>query len=90
MQFKPDSAQTHYRLGNARVKAQQLEGAVAAYREAVRLDPAFYEAHVNLGGALLLLNRAAKAVAVYEQVLRLRPGDPLAQANLERTKAMLR
>ena len=90
VQFKPDSAQTHYRLGNARVKAQQLEGAVAAYREAVRLDPAFYEAHVNLGGALLLLNRAAEAVAVYEQVLRLRPGDPLAQANLERTKAMLR
>ena len=42
----------HYNLGVALGSKGDLDGAIAEYREALRLNPNNDEAHVNLGVAL--------------------------------------
>jgi len=40
--------EAHYNLGNARMVAHDLEGAIEAYQQALRLDPSFQDAKFNL------------------------------------------
>ena len=55
--------------------------AVEAYREAVRLDPAFYEAHYNLGLAYARQNNSTAALPSYEKALVIRPDSADARYN---------
>lgn len=48
-------------LGLAHAAFGQHEQAVAAFREAIRLDPGFVPPHGNLGGSLIALNRFSEA-----------------------------
>ncbi len=43
----------HINLGNALVLSQDLEGAIAEYRKAIKLNPDYGLAYLNLGAALL-------------------------------------
>jgi len=52
--------ESHYNLGNALLGAQQLPGAVAAYRDALRLKPDDARARRNLEIALLKLQQQKK------------------------------
>jgi hypothetical protein len=56
--------------------------AVAACREALRLQPDYYPAHNNLGLALGAQGKVAEAVAAYREALRLQPDSPQAHFNL--------
>ena len=50
-----------------------MDGAIAAYREAIRLDPKSATAHFNLGNIHHDLGRFGEAQACYEEALRLNP-----------------
>jgi Flp pilus assembly protein TadD len=50
-----------------------LDGAEAAYREAIRLDPKYARAHYQLGMALRARRDVDGAVAAYRQAIRLEP-----------------
>jgi tetratricopeptide (TPR) repeat protein len=50
-------AQASYNLGNARLKQGNAEGAIAAYRDALRLDPSNADARYNLSYALRQLRQ---------------------------------
>jgi tetratricopeptide (TPR) repeat protein len=65
------------------LKAQgNLPGAVACYREALRLDPKLAPAHVNLGNAFYDQKDLAGAVACYREAIRLDPKDARVHFNL--------
>lgn len=54
-------------------RAGKGDAAIAAYQEAVALDPAFKEAHYNLGKALYDAKRYEEAVASLQAALQLDP-----------------
>jgi tetratricopeptide (TPR) repeat protein len=51
--------------------------ALAAYEQAIRLDPSQPEYHVGKGRTLARLRRYDEAFLAYGEALRLRPGDPM-------------
>jgi serine/threonine-protein kinase len=55
---------------------------VAAYREALRIDPGFSRAHYNLGNALRDLHQPEAAEVAYREALRFDPALPGACWNL--------
>ena len=57
----------HYNLGIALYAKGDLDGAIAAYREAIRLDPNHAKAHGALGQALLLQGQFAEAKAASQK-----------------------
>jgi tetratricopeptide (TPR) repeat protein len=60
----------------------KLEEAVAAYREAINLDPAFTEAMHGLARALQDLQRYDEAIEVAQKIAELDPDDVLAHTSL--------
>lgn len=60
-------------LGVALGLLHDAPGKIAAYREAVRLDPQYYLAHFNLGLSLEDVDDLPGAVASYREALRLNP-----------------
>ena len=57
-------------------------GAIARYREALRLSPDYPEAHQNLAAALQAVGRSGESVAECRQLVRLRPDNPESHFNL--------
>ena len=72
------SSEPGYRntLGIVLGDLRQWDGSVTAFAEAVRLDPACFEAHRNLGMALSRAGRADDAVTPLTRAAELRPLDP--------------
>src|SRR5262249_47807946 len=73
LRIKPDYAEAHNNLGNARLQSPGRRAeAIAEYREAIRINPEYAEAHDNLGTALSQIpDRLQEAIAEYEAALRL-------------------
>jgi tetratricopeptide (TPR) repeat protein len=67
--------------GNTLYGLKRNEEAVAAYEQAIRLDPNYAAAYNNKGIALNELKRNEEAVAAYEQAIRLDPNDTAAYNN---------
>ena len=59
-----------------------LEGAIAAFREAIRIKPDYVEAHNNLGVALRDKGDVAGGIAACKEAIRLRPADAPGHCNL--------
>jgi tetratricopeptide (TPR) repeat protein len=68
-----------YFLGLSLDRAGKRSDALAAFREAVRLNPKSAEAHLGIGKTELALGRAKDAIAELQETLRLSPGDVRAQ-----------
>lgn len=66
-QTYPREAFAFNSLGMASAAFGQHEQAVAAFREALRLDPRFVPPHRNLTGSLIALNRFDEAKALVEE-----------------------
>jgi serine/threonine protein kinase/tetratricopeptide (TPR) repeat protein len=95
---RPTEAEPHYRealrLGPERVYVhlmrggflaghrRNFDGAVAAFRQALRLLPGCYEAHDGLGGARFAQGNFLAAEAAYQQAVCLRPSYAPARLNL--------
>jgi Flp pilus assembly protein TadD len=59
-----------------------VEEAVAAYRQAIDLDPGNAKAHYNLGNALKARGNGDEAIAAYRQAIELDPRNARAHYNL--------
>ena len=79
------AAQTAFAQGVRDQAARKLPDAVQAYRKAIQLDPAFFEAHYNLGLALATRGDFLPALAAYEDALAARPNSLDARYNLALT-----
>jgi tetratricopeptide (TPR) repeat protein len=79
----PKNAVALYNLGNALRAAGQLDGAEAAYREAVRLDGNHHGAAIDALAELLLSRGNLKeAIATCQTIVALIPNDPSAHSRL--------
>ena len=87
-QAAADAAPHHpalrYNLGVMLQEAGDAEAAAAAYAQATRLKPDFYQAWNNLGLALEDLKRADEATRAFRQALAARPDYSAALKNLGR------
>jgi tetratricopeptide (TPR) repeat protein len=77
----PDDFRFHNILGYL-LAGRSDPGAVAAYREAIRLRPDRAETHASFGVVLLELGQVEEARAAFEDTLRLNPNHPEALTSL--------
>lgn len=71
-----EAAADYNSLGNTRVLAGNLRGALEAYRKALECDPDSLEATVNVVQQLVKLGHRPEAQAVVDAALARRPADP--------------
>ena len=67
----------HYERGRARVAEGDLVGAIAAFRDALRVQADFVPAAVVLGDAYLQTGEPAQALRVWERAAEAQPALPL-------------
>src|SRR5262249_22119562 len=72
----------HYGLGTVLHAKQEYDAAIAAFREALRLDPKYAKAHYNLGNVLRDKKDYGAAIAAYKEAIRLDPDYAEATCNL--------
>jgi tetratricopeptide (TPR) repeat protein len=72
----------HDNLGLALYGRGDVDGAIAQYREALRINPGDDAVHVNLGNALARTGRPLEAQAEYREAIRIRPDDTDARTDL--------
>jgi len=77
-----DRAFVHHNLGIVHQQRNRHVEALAEFRAAARLDPAFGPARLLAGSSLLALGRAEEAVAELERAVRLLPGEKAAHLQL--------
>jgi Flp pilus assembly protein TadD len=78
----PNNPQALYALGVSQAQLGQMEDAIAAYEEAIRQKPDFFEAHSNLGTILGIRGRTTEAIAAFARAAKLRPDVAEIQVNL--------
>jgi len=88
--LNPRHTKAHRALARARLAAGDAEGALAAARSAIALDPTDPAPWVSAGEALLRLGRAEAAVGVFRGALEGHPGYGPAVNGLRRAQAALR
>jgi tetratricopeptide (TPR) repeat protein len=80
----PSPATVAYERGRADLSRGAYAQAVAAFTEAIRLDPDSFEAHFHRGVAYYLEGRQREALADYTVAIRVQPGS--ADAHLVRAR----
>jgi tetratricopeptide (TPR) repeat protein len=65
----------------------QVPDAVAAYRQALKLDPSYPEAHYNLGVVLDESGQRSEAIEHWRAAVRFRPGYAEAEQRLSAASA---
>ncbi|NEO58610.1 MAG: tetratricopeptide repeat protein [Okeania sp. SIO3B5] len=65
--------QTNFKTANQLFRKGKFNDAVAAYREAIALNPGFYHGHHNLGEALVKVGRIDEAIAAFRQAVAINP-----------------
>jgi len=73
--MNPNDGHAAYYLGNVLASKNRDEEALAAWRDAVRLDPANIVAHRNLGRALWVTGKKEEAVGQYQRAIAGAPED---------------
>jgi len=76
------NAEDHYYSALDLMASGNLEGAVAAYRESLTIDPTFTEAMHGLARALQDLQRYDEAIVVAQKIAEIDPDDVLAHTSL--------
>ncbi len=77
----PAYKQALNKIGEARLKARDYEGAVTAYREILKIDPTEYAPHNNLAAVYLASQNILEADHELDQVLAKKHLIPLGQRN---------
>jgi len=71
--FQPDRADLQHELALAYVGLARNDEALAAWQEAVRINPNFEEAYFTMGIVLAANHRNAEAVRAFHEVVRINP-----------------
>lgn len=79
-----ETAYVHNNLGIVLQDRGQHEKAVAEFRAAARLDPAYAAPRILLAASLLALGRAGEARTAAERAVKIAPREPLARLQLAR------
>jgi cytochrome c-type biogenesis protein CcmH/NrfG len=79
----PDDARIWYSLGLAQEARRDPGAAIAAYREAVRIDPKFGDAHKTLADVLASMGEHEQAIGVLDELLRVERTNEQAAINRE-------
>ena len=74
--FDPRYPNAHFALGAVCMWTRRTDRAIAAFREAINLNPSFSAAHVLLGQMYVLRGDPAEAIAFAEKGIQLSPRDP--------------
>ena len=82
MNTKPDSASPHHDLGVALQVQKRFPAAVAAYQQAIELDPTALDSRFNLGVCLQHQGKFDAAVKAYRKLLAYCPGHVKACINM--------
>jgi len=72
----------HNNLGILLYQHGNIDGAMAEFREALQIKPAYAEAHINIGTAYLDHGRLEDAMAEFREALRIDPDHALAHFDL--------
>ena len=64
-----DEVATHVNRGILRLRRSNIEGAIADFDQAIRLDPRQPEAYLNKGAALIRLNNPTEALRLFTVAL---------------------
>ena len=88
--IKPDSAKSHFNLGNALQALSTVQGgsdeplreAIEHYKAAIHVDRKAHNAHTNLGTVLANREQYDEALEQFRIAVRLNPEEPLYQHNL--------
>jgi predicted O-linked N-acetylglucosamine transferase (SPINDLY family) len=78
----PGSPKVHCNLGGILKDKGLIDEAIAAYRQAIALDPNYAEAHSDLGNALSDKRQFEEAVAAYRRAIALQSDLPEVHNNL--------
>ena len=78
-------AQSWWYLGNIALQENRMEEALEAFRQAIKLEPGFFQAYLD-GGRLLLedLGQPKDAVVLLREAVRLNPGQGMPRYYLAR------
>jgi tetratricopeptide (TPR) repeat protein len=82
IELDPQDARAYETIGTAERALGNIEAAITAYEEALRLRPAFPDALVNLGSIYGEMGRHGDAVDQFERVLEIEPSNADARNNL--------
>ena len=86
----PEDPRAPYYLGNLLYDKRRYHDAIALWRRAARLDPAFPTVHRNLGIAEFnVLRRPARALAAYRKAYRADPSDARVLYELDQLRKRL-
>lgn len=66
-------AQSHYNLGQVLTEQEQWEEAIAAYQEAIQLQPQWVEPRQAIGEIFLKLEQWQEAISCYQQLIEIQP-----------------
>jgi tetratricopeptide (TPR) repeat protein len=77
-----DNWVAHKSMGDALALKGQRDEAIAQYRKAVEINPAYGDAHYNMGIALLNMGEVDEAIAQYRITLEMMPDFAQAHHNL--------
>jgi len=80
--LRPGNLTVWNNLGNALRMKGDVDGAIAAYKHAIKIDPKYAHAHYNMGIALKVKGDVDGAIAFYEQTIQLDPKYSQAHNNL--------
>src|SRR5258708_8922276 len=80
-----DNPDTYYDLGIPLHADRNLTAAISAYRQAIHLNPSFWQAHSNLALILHEQNKLAEAIVEYQEAKRLAPQEASIRNNLGNT-----
>ncbi len=80
--WRQRQAEGYYHLGRALTERRQLDEAITAYQQAVRLRPNYAAAHCDLGMVLAWKNRLDAALEACQTAVRLEPNLARAHFNL--------
>lgn len=71
----PTEAKLEYNIGIDYYKIGQYDNAMAAFRQAINIDPNYIDAYYNLGAILEYLKQDEAALAVFKQIIVRKPDD---------------
>jgi tetratricopeptide (TPR) repeat protein len=77
-----EAAKVKFEEGKQKFLGQDLEQAIACFREAIALQPDYVAAYNQLGNALQGLGKSDEAIACYQKILEINPHVAAAHCNL--------